>query len=118
MLKRIKFVAVPVKDQDRALRFYTEKLGLRIFTDQSMGATRWIELQVPGSDTMLVLHEQPGHEPGPMPAVVFVADNVGGTYETLKAKGVAFVQPPKKEPWGESAMFHDSEGNLILFGTS
>ena len=118
MLKRIKFVTVPVKDQDRALRFYTEKLGLRIFTDQTMGAMRWIELQVPGSETMIVLSEQTGHAPGPMPALVFVADNVAGTYEALKAKGVDFAQPPKKERWGESAMFHDSEGNLILFGAS
>ncbi|HET7497675.1 MAG TPA: VOC family protein [Candidatus Eisenbacteria bacterium] len=51
-------------------------------------------------------------------ALVFVTGNVAGTYETLKAKGVDFAQPPKKERWGESAMFHDSEGNLILFGAS
>lgn len=118
MLKRIKFVTVPVRDQDRALRFYTEKLGLRIFTDQSMGDRRWIELQVPGSETMLVLHEQRDHQPGSMPAVVFVADNVQATFEALRAKGVEFTQPPKKAPWGESAMLQDSEGNLILFGAS
>jgi len=118
MLKRIKFAAVPVEDQERALDFYTKKLGLKIFTDQSMGDSRWIELQVPGAETLLVLFKQADLQPGPVPAVVFVADNVKSTYEELKARGVEFTQPPKKEPWGEHAIFRDSEGNLVLFGTA
>jgi len=118
MLKRIKFTTVPVKDQSRALDFYTNKLGLKVFTDQTMGDTRWIELQAPGAETLLVLVKQPDHQPGPMPAVVFVADKVQSTYEELKAKGVEFTQPPKKEPWGEHAILKDSEGNLVLFGTA
>lgn len=118
MLKRIKFTTVPVKDEARALEFYTNKLGLKIFTDQSMGGSRWIELQVPGADTLLVLFKQPRHEPAEMPAVVFVADNVQSTYEELTSKGIEFTQPPKKEPWGEHATFKDSEGNLLLFGTA
>ncbi|MGH9557576.1 MAG: VOC family protein [Terriglobales bacterium] len=118
MLKRIKFTTIPVQDQSRALEFYTKKLGLRVFTDQSMGDSRWIELQVPGGETMLVLFQQPCHQPGPTPAAVFVADNVQETYEELKAKGVEFTQPPKKEPWGEHAILKDSEGNSIVFGTA
>lgn len=73
MLKRIKFAAVPVEDQERALDFYTKKLGLKIFTDQAMGDSRWIELQVPGAETLLVLFKQADLQPGPVPAVVFVA---------------------------------------------
>jgi len=118
MLKRIKFTAVPVQDQARALEFYTKKLGLKVFTDQSMGESRWIELQVPGAETLLVLFKRAVPEPGPAPGVVFVADNVTSTYAELKAKGVEFTQPPKKEPWGEHAIFKDSEGNLLLFGTA
>lgn len=117
MLKRIKFMSVPVQDQSRALDFYTKKLGLKIFTDQAMGDSRWIELKVNGADTMLVLFEQPNHKPGQSPGVVFVADNVKATYEELKAKGVEFTQPPKKESWGEHAILRDSEGNLVLIGT-
>jgi predicted enzyme related to lactoylglutathione lyase len=117
MLKRIKFTSVPVQDQGRALEFYTKKLGLKVFTDQTMGDERWIELKANGAETMLVLFKQPNHTPG-QPAVVFVADNVQATYEELKAKGVEFVQPPKKEPWGEHAILKDSEGNLVLFGTA
>lgn len=118
MLKRIKFVTVPVRDQARALEFYTKKLGLKVFTDQEMGDSRWIELQVPGAETLLVLFHQPSFEPGPVPGVVFVADNVKGTYEELRAKGVEFTQPPKKEPWGEHAIFKDTEGNLVVIGTA
>ncbi|MCI0355447.1 MAG: VOC family protein [Acidobacteria bacterium] len=118
MLKRIKFTTIPVQDQGRALEFYTNKLGLKVFTDQPMGNSRWIELQVPGGETMLVLFQQLNHQPGETPAAVFIADNVEATYEQLKAKGVEFTQPPKKERWGEHAILKDSEGNLIVFGTA
>src|SRR5262245_42865294 len=118
MLKRIKFMTVPVQDQSRALDFYTKKLGFKVFTDQAMGDSRWIELQVPGAETMLVLFKQNGHTPGEVPAMSFVADNVQTTYQELKAKGVEFTQPPKKAPWGEHAIFKDSEGNLVVFGTA
>ncbi len=118
MLKRIKLAAVPVQDQSRALEFYTKKLGLKVFTDQPMGESRWIELQSNGAETLLVLFKQPNHKPADMPALVFVADNVEATYEELKAKGVEFTQPPKKESWGEHAILKDSEGNLVVFGTA
>jgi catechol 2,3-dioxygenase-like lactoylglutathione lyase family enzyme len=115
MLKRINFTTVPVKDPSRALAFYTDKLGLRVFTDQQAGATRWIELSIPGAETRLVLHHQPAHVPGHLPAVAFLADDVKATYEELRAKGVEFTQPPKKEHWGEHAILRDTEGNLVLF---
>ena len=118
ILKRIKFTCVPVLDQGRALDFYTKKLGLKVFTDQPMGDARWIELKTNSAETMVVLLNQPDHKPGQIPALVFVADNVKETYEELKAKGVEFTQPPKKESWGEHAILKDSEGNLVLFGTA
>jgi predicted enzyme related to lactoylglutathione lyase len=118
MFKRIKFTTVYVQDQDRALAFYTEKLGLKVFTDQPMGEGRWIELQVPGAETLLVLWKDAAHTAGPMPAVVFVAANVQRAYEELKGRGVEFTDPPRKEPWGEFAMLKDSEGNLVMIGTA
>lgn len=119
MLKRINFTTVPVADQSRALEFYTKKVGLKVFTDQTVGDMRWIELQIPGAETLLVLFHKPGHTPnGDQPAVAFVADNVQATYEELRSRGVEFTQPPKKEHWGEHATFKDSEGNLILFAKS
>jgi len=118
MLKRVKFTCVPVLDQIRALEFYTKKLGLKVFTDQPMGDSRWIELKANGAETMVVLLKQLDHKPNTsVPALVLVADNVQETYDELKAKGVEFAQPPKKASWGEHAILKDSEGNLVLFGT-
>src|SRR5215831_5971087 len=118
MLKRIKFVALPVKDQSRALEFWTSKVGFRVFTDQTMGDMRWIELKLPGADTMLVLHKTPDGTRGTEPIVSFVADDVKATYDELRGRGVEFTQPPKKEHWGEFAVFKDSEGNQIVFSKS
>jgi len=118
MLKRVKFATVPVQDQSRALEFYTKKLGLKVFTDQTMGDSRWIELKVSGSETLVVLFKQANAKPEHLPAAVFVSDNVQATYEELQAKGVEFTQPPKKEPWGETAILKDSEGNLIVIATA
>ena len=56
MIRGIKFASVPVTDQNRALAFYTEKLGFRLLTDQPFNDDqRWIELGIPGADTRIVL---------------------------------------------------------------
>jgi catechol 2,3-dioxygenase-like lactoylglutathione lyase family enzyme len=53
VISRLKFVSIPVGDQDRALAFWTEKMGLRVATDQPMGpGKRWIELSIPGAETV------------------------------------------------------------------
>ena len=47
MITHLKFMSIPVADQDRALKFYTEKLGFKVATDQEMGpGRRWIELRL------------------------------------------------------------------------
>jgi len=56
MIRGIKFVSIPVSDQDRALAFYTEKLGFRVVTDQPFDEKqRWLELGIPGAETCIVL---------------------------------------------------------------
>ena len=120
MIKGIKFLSVPVNDQDRALAFYTEKLGFAVATDQPFGGgQRWIELRIPGAETRLVLFTPPGHESrvGEFMSMAYWSDDVPKTYELLKTRGVEFVQPPKTEPWGTSAIFRDSEGNQFVLGT-
>ena len=63
MLKHVKFVGIPVADQDAALKFWTEKMGLRVATDQPMGpGKRWIELAIPGAQTGITLFTPEGHE--------------------------------------------------------
>jgi len=52
MIKQIKFVSIPVRDQNRALDFYTDKLGFTIITDQPFDEKqRWIELRIPKAET-------------------------------------------------------------------
>ena len=120
MIKGVKFVSIPVRDQDRALEFYTRQLGFTIMTDQPLGETqRWIELGIPGADTRIVLFTPPGQADriGTVSNVVFVSDNVEKTAEQLSGRGVQFIQPAKKEPWGTSAIFADADGNQFVLSS-
>lgn len=62
-----------------------------------------------------MLHKTGQMPPESMPTLTLIADDVRKTYDDLRGKGVVFTQPPKKEHWGEHAIFKDSEGNQILF---
>lgn len=120
MIKRIKFLGIPVNDQDRALKFYTEKLGFRVLTDQEFSETqRWIELSIPGADTGIVLFTPKGHEDriGTFVNTSWQVDDVDGVYRELQERGVAFVGPPQKQPWGTFVMMKDSEGNQIVLSS-
>ena len=113
MIRGVKFVSIPVADQDRALAFYTEKLGFRVATDQPFdGKQRWIELAIPGADTGVVLFRMnEGPQPGGFMNMSLWTDDVRSTAKKLKERGVEFVAEPKNEEWGVSAIFKDSEGN-------
>ena len=79
MIKAVKFVSIPVRDQDRALQFYTEQLGFSILTDQPFdGKQRWIELAIPGAETRIVLFTADAHKDriGTFSDIVFASDNV------------------------------------------
>lgn len=120
MITQVKFVGIPVKDQDRALRFYTEKLGMKISTDQPMGdGQRWIELRIGGAETGVVLFTPKGHEDrvGTFFNGSFACDDVQKTYDALGARGVEFTGPPQKQPWGTFATFKDSEGNQFVLSS-
>jgi len=117
MIKQIKFITVPVADQNRALDFYTEKLGFTIITDQPFDKKqRWIELRVPQAETRVVLFTMDGDEKriGSMMPATFACDDIDQTYKELTTRGVEFDGPPEKQPWGTYAMFKDSEGNRFV----
>jgi catechol 2,3-dioxygenase-like lactoylglutathione lyase family enzyme len=121
MIKAIKFVSIPVRDQDRALEFYTKQLGCRVVTDSLFdGAQRWIELGIPRAETKLVLFTAPGYEAmiGGVMNLAFVADDVEATVRELEARGVEFVQGVRKADWGTSAIFKDPDGNQFVLGTA
>jgi len=120
MIKAMKFVGVPVGDQQRALEFYTEKLGFRVITDQPFDdERRWIELGIGRSSTGIVLFTPPGQEGriGTYTGIAFMADDVKATSRELKARGVVFVQEPQEADWGTSAIFADPDGNQLVLGS-
>src|SRR5262249_15985069 len=117
MIKKIKFVSIPVSDQERALEFYTKKLGMRVLTDQPFDdKQRWIELGFPRAETGIVIFTGHGQETliGRFMNVGFNVDDVEATAKELKARGVQFVQEPTKADWGTSAVFKDPDGNQFV----
>ena len=120
MIKGIKFVGVPVRDQDRALEFYTRKLGFQVITDQPFNdKQRWIELRIPGADTGITLFTPESHENriGTFQSIAFWANNVQKTYDELLSRGVESTGPPTIADWGSSAIFKDVDGNQFVLGS-
>ena len=120
MIRGIKFVSIPVRNQDAALKFYTEKMGFKVVTDQPFNGTqRWIELLIPGADTGLALFTPEGHEKriGEFQSISFWCEDVVATARALKSKGVQFEAEPKKEEWGTSAIFKDTDENKFVLSS-
>jgi catechol 2,3-dioxygenase-like lactoylglutathione lyase family enzyme len=119
MIRGIKFACVPVRDQDQSLKFFTEKLGFRVMTDQPFGKQRWIELGIPGADSQIVLFTPDGYEDriGGFQPIAFCTDDVFATAKVLKSKGVEFELEPKKEPWGTTSIFKDVDGNQFVLSS-
>ena len=120
MIRGIKFVGIPVRDQDVALKFYTEALGMKVATDQPFTEKqRWIELSISGAETGIALFTPDGHEKriGDFQSISFWCDDVFATAKVLKSKGVNFFKEPKNEPWGSIAVFEDPDGNKFALSS-
>jgi predicted enzyme related to lactoylglutathione lyase len=120
MVRGITFVGIPIRNQNVALKFYTESLGMKVATDRPFTEKqRWIELLIPGAETGVALYTPEGHEKriGEFQSVAFWCDDVFATAKTLKAKGVTFAQEPKTEPWGSTAVFKDPDGNQFALSS-
>jgi catechol 2,3-dioxygenase-like lactoylglutathione lyase family enzyme len=131
MLTSLTNVNVWVHDQDEALAFYTDKLGMELRDDVSvpeMGNFRWLTVGVPGQDVSLALLTVPGPPvfdadtsakikemmaKGAAGGLFFATDDVQASYEELKSRGVEFSQEPTKQPYGIDAGFRDPSGNQI-----
>ena len=119
-----------VHDQDEALAFYTEKLGMEVRSDVTlpdMGGFRWLTVGPPGQDDIAItLMAIPG---APMmddatagqlrelvakgfAGTVFLTTNdVQASYEELRARGVEFSETPEERPYGIDSGFRDPSGN-------
>ena len=133
MISKMSHTCVYVLDQQDALDFYTNKLGFKVVTNAKMGENMdWITVCPP---------EQPDLEITLMPIVegmvmdkesvdqlrslvqrgtfgfgVFECNDIYGTYEELKSKGVEFIKAPKEEFYGIEALFKDNSGNWFSLG--
>ena len=122
---RIVVTSVFVDDQDKALAFYTERLGFVKKTEIPLGdGMRWLTVVSPSApDGTELLLEPDGHPAvGPfkralvedgIPFASFAVDDVRGEYERLHAAGVVFTQPPVAMGPVTTAVLEDTCGNLI-----
>jgi catechol 2,3-dioxygenase-like lactoylglutathione lyase family enzyme len=132
MLQQLTHVNVWVHDQDEALAFYTEKLGLELRDDVTvpeMGNFRWLTVGLPGQpDAALTLMAVPGPPvfdadtreqlkalvaKGAAGGLFFSTDDCQATYEELKSRGVEFTEEPSERPYGIDAAFRDPSGNNV-----
>jgi predicted enzyme related to lactoylglutathione lyase len=121
---KIKLTRVYVDDQERALRFYTEVLGLTKKADFSNGPFRWLTVASPeepdGTELQLALNDNPAAKAYQQAifqqgqsAVMFYTDDVKAEYERIKAGGAEFTMPPTAVTGSTIAMLNDTCGNLI-----
>jgi catechol 2,3-dioxygenase-like lactoylglutathione lyase family enzyme len=130
MLKQLSHSCIWVHDQDEALAFYTDKVGLELRDDvtlDEMGGFRWVTVGVPGQpDVSIALVTVPGPPvfdeetreqilsvvaKGAVGGLIFATDDCRGSFDELKARGVEFQQEPTEAPYGIDAAFRDPSGN-------
>jgi predicted enzyme related to lactoylglutathione lyase len=116
MLKRVVYVALLVSDQDKALDFYTNVIGLEKRGDfPTPNGPRFLTVGVEGQDLDLVLW--PGTPArGDLGSAVYTieVEDIRDAFETLKSRGLKFDPPEILEfPWGSVARFQDPDGNLL-----
>jgi uncharacterized glyoxalase superfamily protein PhnB len=131
-MTRISTAQLWVHDQDEALAFYTEKLGMEVRQDVTLaelGDFRWLTVAPPGQeDFAIVLMAIPGQpvmdeetaeqvrtlmSKGFAGTVFLTTDDVQADYEQLLARGVEFTETPEDRPYGIDCGFRDPSGNAL-----
>jgi catechol 2,3-dioxygenase-like lactoylglutathione lyase family enzyme len=121
---RIVVSSIFVDDQDKALAFYTTKLGFIKKTEIPLGAARWLTVVAPDDRDGTELLLEPDSHPavGPfksalmqdgIPFTSFAVNDIHAEYERLRAAGVVFMQPPVAMGPVTTAVLEDTCGNLI-----
>lgn len=121
-----------VLDQDEALRFYVDKLGLEVADDIDLGFMRWLTVRVPGDTVREILLERPGQPAmddststqvrdlltkGVAGGAIFLTTaDAHGTFATLKSRGVEIYDEPMERPYGIDFGIRDPFGNMIRIG--
>jgi predicted enzyme related to lactoylglutathione lyase len=119
MLEKIFYTSVLVSDQDKALDFYTNVVGLeKRFENPTPDGPRFLAVGVAGNDFQLILW--PG-TPGqaelvmgrPPASITIETDDIHDTFAELQSRGVEFVSDVLEFPWGFVAQFEDPDGNRL-----
>jgi len=123
MIKDVPLTGIFVNDQEAALDFYTNKLGLEKIQDEPYGegGARWITVSPQGARIRIVLkkaeqdHERAmvGRSDG-APVLTLGTDDVLAAYQELRGRGVRFLGEPERQPWGTGVVFLDQDGSPFL----
>jgi catechol 2,3-dioxygenase-like lactoylglutathione lyase family enzyme len=117
-------VAIVVHDYDAAISFFVDVLGFELVEDSPSVTTdgrpkRWVVVRPAGAETGLLLARADGDRQSAVVGEQFAGrvglflrvDDFAATYQRLVAAGVEFVRPPRREPYGDVAVFIDVAGN-------
>ena len=121
---KIKLTSIYVDDQEKALQFYTDVLGLVKKADFSQGSFRWLTVASPdepeGTELQLALNNNPSDKAFQQakfaqnqPAIMFYTDDVKRDYERIKARGGEFKMPPTDVTGSTIAQLNDTTGNIV-----
>lgn len=129
MITKLNVVSIKVLDQDEALDFYVNKLGLELAQDFQQGPIRWLTVRVPGDPDAMIYLEQPGPPAqdeataeqlrelitkGAVGWIAFQTEDCQAFFEQLKARGVTdFTQDPTEHFYGIDMGIRDPFGNAI-----
>jgi len=119
VLKQIFYTSVLVSDQDKALDFYTNVVGLeKRVENPTPDGPRFVTVGVEGDAFQLVLWPGTAGQAktvmGRPPASITIeTDDCRKTVEDLKSRGAEFVSDVLEFPWGYVAQFHDPDGNVL-----
>jgi catechol 2,3-dioxygenase-like lactoylglutathione lyase family enzyme len=129
-LERVRLSSISVLDQDAALDFYVNTLGLEVAADVDYGFMRWLTVRVPG-DTRQIMLELPGppaHDPATADTVrqlvakgaggwiAFQVTDVDAAHQELVSKGIEITDPPTDRDYGRDFGARDPFGNRLRFG--
>jgi catechol 2,3-dioxygenase-like lactoylglutathione lyase family enzyme len=122
-ISKINTVVIPVADQDRAIEFYVQKLGLELRDDIPFGdGYRWIEVAPPGADTTIALAPPPeGKTAGNAETGIgLLADDIDAYHAELKAAGVDVDAEVSRmgDPVPPLFWLRDPEGNVLMVSTA
>jgi len=123
---------ITVDDQEKALAFYRDALGLVVNTDAPLGPYRWLTVSAPDNPRMEIVLATPdmGHGPddteslrmllakGALNGVLFTTDDCDAFFERVRATGAEVLQEPIDQPYGvRDCAFRDPAGNHVRIGS-